>query len=95
MEEEFLKDLTQVLDKEQELKKEYKATRSSIHMVNTLNRTFPSILMDRFWRLAGKMMSRSRGKSRIPQAALYGISASCTNRTNIRKLITNLLDGMY
>lgn len=95
MEEEFLKDLEEVLDEEEELKKELITTRRSIQTADTLNRIFPSIIVDRLWRLAGKMMNRSGGKSRIPQAALYGISASCTNRKNIRKLITNLLDGMY
>lgn len=95
MEEQFLRDLEEVLDEQAELKKELKTTQRSIKTADTLNRIFPSILMERFWKLAGRMMNRSGGKSRIPQAALYGISASCTNRKNIRKLITNLLDGMY
>ena len=95
MEEEFLKDLQKVLDEEHQLIKEYKTTRSSIHIVDTLHRVLPSRVVDRLWRMAGKMMNPSGVKSRIPQAALYGISASSTNRTNIRKLITNLFDGMY
>jgi len=95
MEEDFLKDLKAVLDVEQELTKEYRTTRSSIQVVDTLNRIFPSMVMDKLGRLAGRMMNPARGKSRIPQAALYGISASCTDRKNIRKLILNLLDGMY
>jgi hypothetical protein len=95
MEEQFLRDLEEVLNEEGELTKELKTTRRSIKTADTLNRIFPSILMDRFWHWAGKTMNRTGGKSRIPQAALYGISASCTNRKNIRKLITNLLDGMY
>jgi sphinganine-1-phosphate aldolase len=95
MEEEFLRDLAEVLDEEETLNKELITTRRSIQTADTLNRIFPSLLMDSLWRLAGKMMNRSGGKPRIPQAALYGLSASCTNRKNIRKLVTNLLDGMY
>jgi glutamate/tyrosine decarboxylase-like PLP-dependent enzyme len=95
MEEEFLRDLAEVLGEEQDLIKEYKATRISIHIADTLTRIFPSIVVDNLTRWAGKMMNRTGGSSMIPQAALYGISASLTNRKNIRKLITNLLDGMY
>lgn len=95
MEDQFLRDLEEVLDQQAELEKELKTTRRSIKTADALNRIFPSILMDRFWQLAGRMMNRTGGKSSIPQAALYGISASCSNRKNIRKLITNLLDGMY
>ncbi len=95
MEEEFLRDLAEVLGEEQDLIKEYKATRISIHIADTLTRIFPSIVVDNLTRWAGKVMNRTGGSSMIPQAALYGISASLTNRKNIRKLITNLLDGMY
>jgi hypothetical protein len=95
MEEEFLSDLAEVLGEEQDLIKEYKATRISIHIADTLTRILPSIVVDSLSRWAGKVMNRTGGSSRIPQAALYGISASVTNRKNIRKLITNLLDGMY
>jgi hypothetical protein len=95
MEETFLKDLAEVLAKEQDLIKEYKATKTSIHIADTLTRILPSQVFDRLSRRAGRVMNRTGGSSRIPQAALYGISASLTNRRNIRKLITNLLDGMY
>ena len=95
MEEEFLKDLAEVLGEEQELIKEYKATKTSIHIADTLTRILPSPVFDRLSRWAGRVMSRTGGSSRIPQAALYGISASFKNRRNISKLITNILDGMY
>ena len=95
MEEEFLKDLAEILGEEQDLIREYKATKTSIHIADTLTRILPSIVVDCMSRWAGKMMNRTGGSSRIPQAALYGMSASGTNRKNIRKLITNLLDGMY
>jgi sphinganine-1-phosphate aldolase len=95
MEEEFLKDLGEVLGEEQELIKEYKATKTSIHIADTLSRILPSPVFDRLSLWAGRMMSRTGGSSRIPQAALYGISASFKNRRNISKLITNILDGMY
>lgn len=95
MEEIFLKDLAEVLGEEQDLIKEYKATKTSVHMADTLSRILPSPLFDRLSRWAGKAMNRTGGSSRIPQAALYGISASFKNRRSISKLITNILDGMY
>ena len=94
-EEEFLRDLAEVLGEEQDLIKEYKATKTSIHIADTLTRILPSAVVDFLLRWAGRVMGRSGRGSRIPEAALYGISASVTNRKNIRKLITNLLDGMY
>ncbi|MBE9517053.1 MAG: aspartate aminotransferase family protein, partial [Bacteroidetes bacterium] len=95
MEEKFLKDLGEVLGEEQDLEKEYKATRTSIRMADTLTRILPSVVVDSLSRWAGRLMNRTGGSSRIPQAALYGISASFKNRRNISKLITNILDGMY
>lgn len=94
-EDEFLRDLAEVLDEEQDLVKEYKATQTSIHMANTLTRILPSSVFDGLSRWAGKVMNRKGSNSRIPQAALYGISASFKNRRNISKLLTNMLDGMY
>jgi sphinganine-1-phosphate aldolase len=95
MEEEFLQDLSEVLGEEGELLKEYKATRISVRVADTLTRILPSVVVERLSRWAGGMMSRAGEGSRIPQAALYGFSASGRNRKNIRKLVTNLLDGMY
>jgi len=46
-------------------------------------------------RKAGKLNKKSGSKIKIPQAALYGISASLGNRKNVNKLVLNLLDGMY
>jgi sphinganine-1-phosphate aldolase len=95
MEEKFLKDLGEVLGEEQDLIKDYEATQISIHIAKNLTRILPSKVVDILSRWAGKVMNRTGGSARIPQAALYGMSASLTNRKNIRKLITNLLDGMY
>jgi glutamate/tyrosine decarboxylase-like PLP-dependent enzyme len=95
MEEIFLKDLGEILGQEPALIKEYNATQASIQIAHTLNRIFPSAIVDFLWRMTGRRTKRSRGRSRIPQAALYGISATGTNRKNIRSLVTNLLDGMY
>jgi sphinganine-1-phosphate aldolase len=95
MEEKFLKDLGEVLGEEQDLIKDYEATQISIHIAKNLTRILPSKVVDSLSRWAGKVMNRTGGSARIPQAALYGMSASLTNRKNIRKLITNLLDGMY
>lgn len=95
MEKIFLNDLEEILAKEQDLMNAYRTTRTSIQFTDSLNRIFPSTVVGRLGRMAGKLMNRTSGKSGIPQAALYGISASCKNRKSIRKLITNLLDGMY
>lgn len=95
MEETFLRDLAEVLGEEEDLKKEYKATKSSVFMASVLTRILPDFLVDRLSRWAGGLMSEAGGRSRVPQAALYGMSASTKNRKNVRKLVTNLLEGMY
>ena len=95
MEGKFLQDLASVLDNEEELMKEYKATRNSVQIADILTRFLPSAMVDRLTRMAGGSMGGSKGGTRIPEAALYGISATFKNRRNIHKLITNLLDGMY
>jgi len=95
MEEEFLRDLAGVLGEQVELMKEYKATLVSVKVADTLTRILPSAMVDRLSRWAGSMISRAGEGSRVPQAALYGMSASGRNRKNIKKLVTNLLDGMY
>jgi len=95
MEEEFLQDLADLLGEEGDLMKECRKSRIWIDVADTLTRIFPSVVVDRLSRWAGGMMGRSGGESRIPQAALYGITASGRNRKNIRKLVANLLDGMY
>jgi len=95
MEEEFLKDLAGVMNNEEALMKEYRATRNSVNIADTLTRYLPSALVERLTRKAGGMMNRPQGRTRIPEAALYGMSASSLDRKNIRKLVTNLLDGMY
>jgi len=95
MEEEFLEDLAGVMNNEEALMKAYRATRNSVNIADTLTRYLPSALVERVTRKAGGMMDGSRGGTRIPEAALYGMSASFKNRKNIRKLVTSLLDGMY
>lgn len=95
MEEEFLQDLAQVLGEEEDLQKEYKTTKISVKTANTLTRILPAVLVSRLSRWAGGQLSKAGGNSKVPQAALYGMSASAKNRKNVRKLVTNLLDGMY
>jgi glutamate/tyrosine decarboxylase-like PLP-dependent enzyme len=95
MEEEFLKDLAGVLGEQEDLMKEYKATLVSVKVADTLTRILPSAMVDHLSRWAGGMMSMAGEGSKVPQAALYGMSSSGRNRKNIRKLVTNLLDGMY
>ncbi len=94
-EEEFLQDLADVLGEEDTLSREYRTTNTSIRVADTLTRILPSVVVDRLSRYAGRILSQPGDGSKIPQAALYGFSASGTNRLNIRKLVTNLLDGMY
>jgi sphinganine-1-phosphate aldolase len=95
MEEKFLRDLADVLGEEVNLLKEQKATQVTIRIADTLSKILPSAVVDILSRWAGGKMGRAGKGSRIPEAALYGISSSGRNRKNIRKLVTNLLDGMY
>jgi len=95
MEGKFLQDLADVLGEERGLIKEHKATRTAVQTADTLTRILPVSLVSRLSRWAGNRMNRSRTGSGIPQAAMYGISASIKNRRNIKVLISNLLDGMY
>jgi sphinganine-1-phosphate aldolase len=94
-EEEFLQDLADVLKEEENLTKDYKTTRNTVQIAETLTRILPAFLVDKLSRTAGGMMSSPGRGNRIPQAALYGLSATSTHRKNISKLVTNLLDGMY
>jgi sphinganine-1-phosphate aldolase len=95
MAEEFLSDLAEILGEDRYLVKACKATRVSINIADTLTRILPSVLVARLSRWAGSVMDGTGGGKKIQETALYGMSASCKNRENINKLVTNLLDGMY
>jgi len=95
MEEEFLRDLADILGEGENLLKEQKATQFTIRIADTLTGILPSAVVDYLSRWAGGRMGRPGEGRRIPEAALYGFTASGRNRKGIRKLLTSLLDGMY
>ncbi len=94
-EEEFLTDLNEVMENEPSLNQEYRATKSSVKIVRALTKILPGAVIDKFARKAGIVINSGGNDSKVPQAALYGISASFKNRKSVNKLIMNLLDGMY
>ncbi len=94
-EKEFLKDLKEIMYDTSELQKAYKTTKTSVKVAGGLMRVLPPSVLRSLTRMAGKNINKTGKKSRIPQAALYGISASFSNRKNVRKIVENLLDGMY
>jgi hypothetical protein len=52
----------------------------------------PSGIFEGLSRMAGRLM---KGGPDGSQAALYGIHASFNNRGDVKKLVENLLDGIY
>lgn len=93
--EEFLKDLDEIMENKPSLNQEYKATKSSVKVVRALTKILPGAVIEKLAREAGTLIDSSGSDSKVPQAALYGISASLKKRKNVNKLIKNLLDGMY
>jgi len=94
-EEEFLKDLDEVMENESSLDQEYRAQKKSVSIVRALTTILPGASVEMLARKAGKQNKKAESKIKIPQAALYGISASLGNRKDVNKLVLNLLDGMY
>ena len=93
--EEFLKDLREILYNETSLTSAQKGMDKSVRWVDRITRALPAEITDRVTRLAGSQMDGSNEHDQSSQAALYGISASFKNRSNVHRLVTNLLDGMY
>jgi len=91
-EEEFLYDLTQVHQNFARLYEERKQTEKRISMVNKIFGFVPSFISDYFSRNAGQYMNNHSNQS---QAAVYGLSASFTNRAKLKQLMENMLDGMF
>ncbi|MCK4920432.1 MAG: aspartate aminotransferase family protein, partial [Bacteroidales bacterium] len=91
----FLDDLSEILGNETLLRKEFKAMNSSVKFAGRLSSILPGTLIDKLAKKAGNLISREGRGGDVPQAALYGISASLKNRKNVKKLVENLLDGMY
>ena len=94
-EEEFLRDLREIMSGHSELVKQYKSTNIAIKVTRGLTKILPSSVFQHLTRQAGKNMKSSVNNSKISQAALYGISSSFKNRRNVYKLVENLLDGMF
>lgn len=95
MEEEFLRDLQEIVASEEELSSARKGMQKSVKAVEMLNRVLPAGITDRLARLAGSRMESSGEEKKGSQAALYGISATFDNRKSVHRLVENLLDGMY
>jgi len=94
-EDEFLNDLKEILRDESSLKEQSEATGSSVKLAGWLTGILPPSLFSALTRMAGKIMGGKGNHGKASQAALYGISASFRNRKNVKKLVENLLDGMY
>jgi glutamate/tyrosine decarboxylase-like PLP-dependent enzyme len=96
---EFLEDLREVMSEVAALSSSARSTRTSVRLVGGLSGILPSGVFDGLARMAGKLMGAptkdTESASGGSQAALYGIHASLKNRKNVKKLVTNLLDGMF
>jgi hypothetical protein len=95
MEKRFLQDLKEILGNVTTLAKGRKTTSASVKLAGGLIQALPDSLVGRISRSAGAFMSSSGRGSHGSQAALYGISASFRDRKNVKKLLANILDGMY
>ena len=94
-EDDFLNDLKEILRDESSLREQSEATDSSVKLAGWLTVILPPSIFGALARMAGKIMGGKGNRSKASQAALYGISASFRNRKNVKKLVENLLDGMY
>jgi len=91
-EESFLEDLAEIVKDKARLGKDKKSMSNTVNLAGGLTKILPGALLEKAARkLGGKMSGKGSGK----QAALYGISASFSNRKDVKKLVLNLLDGMY
>ena len=101
MEDEFIRDLREIVREQAALKSRTRVTRASVRIVGGLSGILPAGLFEQLARMAGKFMGKTAkdktaGKSSEgSQAALYGIHASIGNRKNVKKMVENLLDGIY
>ncbi len=93
--EEFLHDLKEVLSREDSLTSAQKGMQRSVLWVNRITGILPAGITERVARKVGSKMDGPRGNKQGSQTALYGISASFDNRSNVKRLVENLLDGMY
>jgi glutamate/tyrosine decarboxylase-like PLP-dependent enzyme len=94
-EKEFLSDLREVLANESSLRHARKGMEKSVRWVDRVTSVLPGKITDRVARIAGSHMKDPKTGDRGSQAALYGISATFDNRIDVRRLVENLLDGMY
>ncbi len=94
-EEEFLQDLNEVMENEDSLTRDYRALKRSVGIARMLSGILPGSVLEQAGRRLGSGMDSPGKGNKIPQAALYGISASFKNRKNVNKLVRNILDGMY
>lgn len=95
LEEEFLADLREILSRGSSLKRARKEMEQSVRRFQRITRILPGKITDMVARNAGSHMSDSPKSDHGSQSALYGISASFDNRSDVKRLVENLLDGMY
>ncbi len=93
--EEFLNDLREVLSNEASLASAQKGMQKTVLWVNRITKILPAGITAKLARMAGSKMDGPDEGDQGSQAALYGISATLANRSNVRGLVENLLDGMY
>ena len=94
-EEEFLRDLREIIGDTSELHKACKTINTSVKVAGGLSRVLPPSVFRSLTRLAEKKLNKTGKSGSIPQAALYGISASFRNRKNVKRIVENLLDVMF
>jgi sphinganine-1-phosphate aldolase len=101
MEEEFLKDLGEIVRERESLRADSRATRNSVRIVGGLTGILPARIFEGLTRRVARQMTCSpdgkadRRSGTASQAALYGIHATLDNRKNVKKLVENLIDGIY
>ena len=91
---EFLQDLEEILAAEQSLLRAGESSRSVVRWAGVFSSLLPASLLDRAARYAGSVTGKGKNSGNTG-AALYGISATFSNRDSVHRMVENLLDGMY
>jgi len=95
MADEFLDDLREIMGNTEELNNARKGMQESVKAVEMITKLLPAGVTNKVARRAGSQMENPGEEDKASQAAFYGISASFDNRKSVRRLVENLLDGMY
>jgi sphinganine-1-phosphate aldolase len=95
VEEKFLNDLESVLHEQQERSMKSQPHRQPEKMLSRIMECLPDQMVDPLVRKAGEKMGTENGDRGRSVSALYGFSATMKDRKNMKKMIINLLDGLY